>query len=124
MNKSLITGIVIGVLVVTSGGVLAGFDLFDRRPQFAQVVDVDPVAENVRTPREVCADSASTRQGLVNDDKGKSVTGTACSIVYDSSERIVGYDVRYRLGNEEGTVRMSNHPGPRIKVKDREPVRS
>ena len=116
MNKSLIIGIVLGVLVVTSGGLLAGFDLFDRRPQFAQVVDVDPVAENVRTPREVCADSAVTRQEPLKD--GEPIPETACNIVYDSSERIVGYDVRYRLGNEEGTVRISNYPGPRIKVKD------
>jgi uncharacterized protein YcfJ len=45
-------------------------------------------------------------------------TETRCRTVYESHSKTVGYDVRYRLGNEEGQVRMDHQPGPRIPVKD------
>jgi uncharacterized protein YcfJ len=41
-----------------------------------------------------------------------------CETVYDSHEERVGYDVRYRLGDEEGKVRMDHDPGERIPVRD------
>jgi uncharacterized protein YcfJ len=41
-------------------------------------------------------------------------TETSCETVYDSSEKIIGYDVRYKLGDQEGTVRMDRDPGERI----------
>jgi uncharacterized protein YcfJ len=43
-------------------------------------------------------------------------TETSCETVYDSSERIIGYNVRYRLGDQEGSVRMDRDPGERIPV--------
>ena len=45
-------------------------------------------------------------------------TERRCRTVQESSSRTVGYDVRYRLGEEEGQVRMDHEPGPRIPVKD------
>jgi uncharacterized protein YcfJ len=45
-------------------------------------------------------------------------TETRCKTVYESHTKTVGYDVRYRLGKEEGQVRMDQPPGPRIPVKD------
>lgn len=45
-------------------------------------------------------------------------TETRCKTVYESQTRTIGYDVRYRLGKEEGHVRMDHQPGPRIAVKD------
>lgn len=45
-------------------------------------------------------------------------TETRCKTVYESHAKTVGYDVRYRLGEEEGRVRMNHQPGPRIPVKD------
>ena len=45
-------------------------------------------------------------------------TETRCKTVYESHTKTVGYDVRYRLGEEEGQVRMDHAPGPRIPVKD------
>ncbi len=45
-------------------------------------------------------------------------TETRCKTVYESHAKTVGYDVRYRLGDEEGRVRMNHQPGPRIPVKD------
>lgn len=45
-------------------------------------------------------------------------TETRCKTVYDTHSKTVGYDVRYRLGEKEGQVRMARQPGPRIPVKD------
>lgn len=171
MNKSLVTGLVVGALVVTAGAAIGGFDVFDRKPKFAEVLDVDPVAETIRTPREVCNDQVVTRQQPVKDEKritgtvigavvggvlgnqigggdGKkiataagaaaggyagnkvqqrvqqgntySTTETSCHTVYDSSEKVVGYDVKYRLGDETSTIRMDHDPGERIPVVDGE----
>ena len=44
-------------------------------------------------------------------------TERRCRTVQESSSRTIGYDVRYRLGEEEGQVRMDREPGPRIPVK-------
>lgn len=45
-------------------------------------------------------------------------TETRCNTVTDTSERVVGYEVKYRLGEEVGQVRMDREPGPRIPVQD------
>ncbi|MDT3707074.1 MAG: glycine zipper 2TM domain-containing protein [Thiobacillus sp.] len=45
-------------------------------------------------------------------------TETRCKTVYESHTKTVAYDVRYRLGEEEGQVRMDHQPGPRIPVRD------
>jgi len=45
-------------------------------------------------------------------------TERRCKTVQESHTQTIGYDVRYRLGKEEGLVRMDHQPGPRIPVKD------
>lgn len=45
-------------------------------------------------------------------------TETRCSTVIDTSEKLVGYDVKYRLDGKEGQVRMARDPGERIPVED------
>jgi uncharacterized protein YcfJ len=45
-------------------------------------------------------------------------TETQCHTVYDSHEKIVGYDVHYKLGDQEGTIRMDRDPGERIPVEN------
>lgn len=45
-------------------------------------------------------------------------TERRCKTVHDTQKKTVGYDVRYRLGEEEGQVRMAQRPGARIPVKD------
>lgn len=45
-------------------------------------------------------------------------TETRCKTVYETHKKTIGYDVRYRLGKEEGHVRMDHKPGARIPVKD------
>jgi uncharacterized protein YcfJ len=168
MNKSLLVGGVLGAAVVTAGGAFAGFQML-REPAFAEVLDVQPVMETVKTPREVCHDVAVTQTQQPKDQhriagtvigavvggvlgnqigsgdgrkiatvagaagggyagnriqdkmqKGATYTTTErrCDTVYDSHEKQVGYNVRYRLGDEEGSTQMDHHPGERIPVKD------
>ena len=45
-------------------------------------------------------------------------TEQRCETVYDTHEKQVGYDVRYRLGDVESSVQMDHHPGDRIAVQD------
>lgn len=45
-------------------------------------------------------------------------TETRCKTVFDSSKKVVGYDVTYRLDGKEKVVRTSFNPGTRIPVKD------
>lgn len=47
-----------------------------------------------------------------------STTETRCSTVTDTSEKVVGYDVKYQLDGKPGQVRMERDPGGRIPVKD------
>jgi uncharacterized protein YcfJ len=43
-------------------------------------------------------------------------TQQRCETVYDSHKERIGYEVRYRLGEKEGNVRMDHDPGKRIPV--------
>ncbi len=45
-----------------------------------------------------------------------------CRTVYDSVQKPDGYQVRYRLGDHEGTVRMDHDPGNSIPVENGELV--
>ncbi|HEY6642538.1 glycine zipper 2TM domain-containing protein [Povalibacter sp.] len=173
MNRSLVTGLVVGAAVVTAGAALGGLDMFDRKPKYADVLNVEPISETTRTPRQECNEQVVTRQKPVKDDKriagsvvgavvggvlgsqvgsgsGRDVatvagaaaggyagnkvqqrvqnnatyqtTETKCQTVYDESQKVIGYDVKYRLGDETHTVRMDEKPGDRIPVVDGELV--
>ena len=45
-------------------------------------------------------------------------TERQCKTVHDKSDKLVGYDVTYRLEGKEGKVRMAFNPGQQIPVKD------
>jgi uncharacterized protein YcfJ len=169
MNRSLLTGVVLGAAVVTAGGAFAGYQLLDREPKFADVLGVKPIMETVKTPREVCRDISVTHtreprdqhkvagtaigavvggvlgsqigsgsgrkvataagaaaggyagnrvQGRMQQDNTYTTTEQRCETVYDSHEKQVGYNVRYRLGEQESSVQMDHDPGERIPVQD------
>ena len=147
MNKSLITGLVVGGIAVTAAGAFAGYQAMDDR-RSAEVLDVQPLTKTVRTPRQVCSDEVVTHQAATKDPN--QVTGTIigavaggvlgyagnkvqenmqeknttqtverrCRTVYDSSEAPDGYEVRYRLAGQEGTVRTDRDPGRSIPVEN------
>jgi uncharacterized protein YcfJ len=169
MDKSLVTGLVIGAAVAAGAGALAGLKLMNRGPEYAEVLKVTPVTRTIHTPRQECHDEQVTRQAPVKDEhqvlgtiagaviggvighqvgggSGRdlaTVAGAAgggyagnriqknlqdrdtattteqkCATVYDSSEKITGYQVRYRLGGKEATLKMDHDPGPRIPLRD------
>jgi len=168
MNKSLITGLVVGGIAVTAAGAFAGYQAMDDR-RSAEVLSVEPLTKTVRMPRQVCSDEIVTHQAETKDPKrvtgavigavaggvlgnqigggdGKTVATVAgaaaggyagskiqknmqennttqtvekrCRTVYDSAERPDGYQVRYRLAGQEGTVRTDRAPGGSIPVEN------
>jgi uncharacterized protein YcfJ len=169
MNKSLVTGLVIGAAVAVGAGAVAGLKLLNKGPDYAEVVKVTPVTRAIRTPRQECHDEQVTRKAPVKDEhqalgtiagaviggvighqigggSGRDIATVAgaagggyagnrvqknlqdrdtvttteqkCETVYDSSEKITGFHVRYRLDGKEETVQMDHDPGPRIPLKD------
>jgi uncharacterized protein YcfJ len=168
MDKSMITGLVIGVVVATAGASIAGYTVLGKKePAYAEVLGVKKVTESVETPRQACEDVPVTRHKPVQDQhrivgtvtgallggvlgnqigSGKSrriatVAGAAaggyagnkvqesmqandtyttmerrCTSVTDTHEEVTGYDVSYRLGEQQGMVRMDHDPGERIPV--------
>ncbi|QLQ03213.1 MAG: glycine zipper 2TM domain-containing protein [Thiobacillus sp.] len=169
MNKSMLTGVVLGAIAVTAIGGVAGYKALNPKPEFAEVLATKPVTETVKTPRQECHDVVVNEQAPVKDSNriagtaigavaggllGHQIGGgtrahpghcrrcgsggyagnqiqknlqekdtvsrteTRCKTVYESHTKTIGYDVRYRLGKEEGHVRMDHQPGSRIPVKD------
>ena len=57
-------------------------------------------------------------QGNMQESNTYTTTERRCRTVTDSRTVVDGYDVSYRLGEEEGKVRMDHKPGDRIPVVD------
>ena len=79
MNKSLLVGAVLGAVGVTAGGAVATYSLVKSGPEYAQVLAVQPVKQQIKTPREVCKDVAVTRQRPVKDEH--QILGTVAGAV-------------------------------------------
>lgn len=57
-------------------------------------------------------------QGNMQAGSTYTTTENRCSTVTDTSEKQVGYNVKYQLDGKVGTVRMERDPGNRIPVED------
>ncbi len=57
-------------------------------------------------------------QGSMQANDTYTTTETRCSTVTDTSEKVIGYDVKYQLDGKEGRVRMDSDPGSRIPVEN------
>ncbi len=53
-------------------------------------------------------------QGHLQEGDTYTTQQQRCKTVYDKSEKMLGYDVTYRIGEEQGKIRMDNDPGSRI----------
>jgi uncharacterized protein YcfJ len=53
------------------------------------------------------------QEGMQNRDT-YTTTQTRCNTVNDLSEKVVGYDVKYSIGDKAGQVRMERDPGSQI----------
>ncbi len=170
MNRSLVTGVVVGVAIAATAGAIGGYRWFGpAKPEFAQVLAVSEVTKDVQVPKEECRDVLVTHRKPVKDQhqilgtvagavlggvagsqigggSGKKIATAAgavaggvagnkiqenmqegntyttterrCKTVQETRTEVIGYDVRYRLDEQEGQVRMSHKPGERIPVKD------
>ncbi len=78
MDKSLMTGIAVGVAIATAGGAIAGYKLMDK-PQYAEVLNVKPIKDTIRTPRQECHDEVVTHKRAVKDENR--IAGTAIGAV-------------------------------------------
>lgn len=74
----------------------------------------------VATVAGVAAGGYAGNQVQKNMQQRNTVTSTErrCKTVNAKSQRLVGYDVTYRIGEKEGVVRSSFKPGPTLPVKD------
>ncbi len=165
MNKSMLAGIGIGVAAALGVAAVASMDVFDRGPQYAQVLSATPIKESIKQPRQECRNVTLTHRRPVQDEnriagsvlgavaggvlghqfgggRGRDVATVAgalaggyggnqvqgamqdrdtyttheqrCKTVYDNQERMLGYDVTYKIGDQQGKIRMENDPGTRI----------
>lgn len=80
MNKSMLTGTVLGVAIATVGGA-AGYKLMthEAQAQYAEVVSVTPIKKTLHTPRQECRDETVTHTKPVKDENR--VAGTALGAV-------------------------------------------
>ena len=98
MNKSMLTGLVIGATAVTAVGGVAGYKMIEG-PSFAEVIKVQEVKEEVRTPRQVCEDVLVNKQVPVKDENR--LAGTAIGAVVGG---LLGNQVGDGRGNTLATV--------------------
>ncbi len=57
-------------------------------------------------------------QGNMQDKDTYTTTERRCHTVTDSHQNVIGYNVTYMIGDQEGTVRMNEKPGSRIPVEN------
>ncbi|CCU53651.1 glycine zipper 2TM domain-containing protein [Salmonella enterica] len=150
MNKSMLAGIGIGVAAALGVAAVASLNVFDRGPQYAQVISAKPIKETVKTPRQECRNVTVTHRRPVQDENriagsvlgavaggvighqfgggyaGNQIQGSMqesdtytttqqrCKTVYDKSEKMLGYDVTYKIGDQQGKIRMDKDPGTQI----------
>ena len=95
MNKSLLVGAVLGAVGVTAGGAVATYSLVKSGPEYAQVLAVQPVKTQIKTPREVCKDVTVTRQRPVQDQH--QIAGTVVGLSENFITVEVANDVQLRV---------------------------
>lgn len=98
MDKSLLTGIAVGVAIATAGGAVAGYKMMDKQ-QYADVLNVKPITETIRTPRQECHDEVVTHQRPVKDENR--IAGTAIGAVVGG---LLGHQVGGGNGKKVATV--------------------
>lgn len=100
MDKSMLTGIGIGVAVAVAGGTLAGYNVIGKQePTYADVLNVAEVTKTVQVPREVCEDVPVTRQKPVKDEKR--IVGTVAGALIGG---VLGNQVGGGSGKKIATV--------------------
>lgn len=98
MSKQLLIGGIIGAVVVTAIGAVAGYRMLDSA-NYAEVVAVKPVMKTIVVPREVCRDEVVE---VINDSKDpKQIVGTVAGAVIGG---VLGNQVGGGKGKNLATV--------------------
>lgn len=53
-------------------------------------------------------------QGHMQNNDTYTTTQQRCQTVYDKSQKVLGYDVTYKIGAQQGKIRMDRDPGTQI----------
>jgi len=108
LNKSMLTGTVLGIAVATTVGAIAGYRMLSA-PEVAAVLAVTPVTETVKTPREECKDVVVTRQEPIKDEHriAGSVLGAVAGAVvgeFVGADKGLGYLLLVTNSNMETSL--------------------
>jgi uncharacterized protein YcfJ len=100
MDKSMVTGIVVGLVAATTGGAIAGFKMLaNNEPAYAEVLNVEEITTTVQTPREICEDVPVTREKPIQDPNR--VVGTVAGAVLGG---VLGNQIGSGTGKKIATV--------------------
>jgi uncharacterized protein YcfJ len=102
IDKSMMGGIAIGVVVAAAGGAMAGYNynlIGNKEPAYAQVLKVTEATQTIQVPREVCEDIAVTQQQPVKDEKR--IVGTVAGALLGG---VLGNQVGGGSGKKIATV--------------------
>ncbi|MBB8251937.1 glycine zipper 2TM domain-containing protein, partial [Escherichia coli] len=112
MNKSMLAGIGIGVAAALGVAAVASLNVFERGPQYAQVVSATPIKETVKTPRQECRNVTVTHRRPVQDENR--ITGSVLGAVAGG---VIGHQFGGGRGKDVATVVGAlggGFAGPRI----------
>jgi len=98
VSKQLLIGGIIGAVVVTAIGAVAGYQMFDSA-NYADVISVKPIMQTVSVPREVCRDQVVEVTNTTKDPK--QITGTVAGAVIGG---VLGNQVGGGKGKTVATV--------------------
>ncbi len=111
MNKSMLAGIGIGVAAALGVAAVASLNVFERGPQYAQVVSATPIKETVKTPRQECRNVTVTHRRPVQDENR--ITGSVLGAVAGG---VIGHQFGGGRGKDVATVvgRWGGYAGNQI----------
>lgn len=99
MNKSMLAGIGIGVAAALGVAAVASLNVFDRSPQYAQVISAKPIKETVKTPRQECRNVTVTHRRPVQDENR--IAGSVLGAVAGG---VIGHQFGGGRGKDVATV--------------------
>ncbi len=99
MNRSLVTGVVVGVAAAAGAGAFAGYKILNKGQDYAQVLEVTPLSRTIRTAHQDCQDVPVTRQAPTRDPH--QLLGTIAGAVVGG---VIGHQIGGGSGKELATV--------------------
>jgi uncharacterized protein YcfJ len=99
VDRSLVTGLVIGAVVAVGATAFAGLKMMQKSPEYAEVLKVTPLIRTVHTPRQDCHDETVSHQAPVKDEH--QVLGTVAGALVGG---VIGHQIGGGTGRDIATV--------------------